>query len=99
MDGRQGNEMGTDFVDVIHHAVDDLTLEGLEHNGAVPCDELGLPAPAQDHTLPDIQDRDNRDDVAKLAGTGAFDVGIQFRLEKTQHAGSKVGWVKENCVG
>jgi hypothetical protein len=55
------------FIHIVDDAIYDLTLEWFEHDRAVPGDELGLAAPAQDHTFPDVEDGNYGDDVPELA--------------------------------
>ena len=54
MEGKKGC---THPGDVAYDAVNDLTLEGLEHNSVIACDELGLAVPG-DQTLADVRDGD-----------------------------------------
>lgn len=79
-------------------AVDDLSLERLEHDGAIARDELGLAVARDDHALADVGDGDDGDDEAELAGAGALDVRVELRLEVLLHARAEVGRVQHDRV-
>lgn len=87
------------LVNIIHHAIHDLSLERFEDYGAVAGDELGLAAAAEHHALPYVENRYDRDDVAELARTGALDIRIQLRLQELEHPGAEVRGVEKDCVG
>ena len=84
--------------DIVDDSIYDLALEGLEDNGAIARDELGLAVARDDHALADVRDGHDGDDEAKLAGAGPLDVGIELRLEVLLHARSKVGRVEHDRV-
>lgn len=79
-------------------SVDDLALEGLEHDSSIARDELGLAVAGDDHALADVRDGDDGDDEAELAGAGALDVGIELGLEVLLHARPEVGRVEHDRV-
>jgi hypothetical protein len=82
----------------VDDSVDDLALEGLEYDGAIARDELGLAVAGDDHALADVRDGDDGDDEAELAGAGALDVGIELGLEVLLHAWPEVGRVEHDRV-
>ena len=84
--------------DIVDHAIHDLSLKRLEHDGAVLGDKLGLPAPRQHHTGANVRYRDYSDDVSELAGTCPLDVGVEFGFEELEHSGAEVGGVEEDRV-
>lgn len=83
---------------VIDHAVDDLTIERLEHNCSISRDKLGLPASTHYHSPPDIQDWNHGNDIPELARTGALDIRVELGLEEGKHSRSKVTWMQKNGV-
>ena len=72
----------THLVNIVHHSIDHLALERLEDDRAVTRDKLCLTAPRQDHALPNIQNGDHRDDVAKLSRTSTLDVRVELGLQE-----------------
>jgi len=84
--------------DVVNDSVDDLALEGFEHDSAIARDELGLTVAGEDHALADVRDGDDGDDEAELAGAGALDVGIELGLEVLLHPRPEVGRVEHDRV-
>ncbi len=93
-----GRRRGAHPGDVVDDAVDDLALEGLEHDGAIAGDELGLAVSRDDHTLADVRDGDDGDDEAELAGASALDVRVELRLKVLLHARPEVGRVQHDRV-
>ena len=89
---------GTHLIDVVDDSIHHLPLERFEHDRAVPCHKLSLSATRHDHPLSNVQNRDDSNDVAELAGTGALDVGVQFRFEELEHPRAEVGRVEVDCV-
>ena len=65
--GIHGTMANPHLVDIVNHAIYHFTFERLEHNGAVPCNELGLAAPTDDHPFSDIEDRNDRYDVSECS--------------------------------
>jgi hypothetical protein len=85
---------GPYFVHIGDDTVHDLALERLEDNCTIACDELGLATAAEHHTLSDVKDGDDCDDVAELSRASSLDIGVELRLEELQHPRPKVGWVQ-----
>ena len=82
----------------MYDAVDDLSFKRLEHDSAISRDKLCLAVPGHDHAFADIRYRDDGDDEAELAGTGAFDVRVELRFEVLLHARPEVGRVQHDRV-
>lgn len=83
---------------VVHNAIHDLALERLEHDGAKAADELGLAAPGENEPFAMLQDVNDRDDVAVLAGARSLDIRIELPFEELGHARPEEGRVEQNRV-
>lgn len=89
----------TNLVDIVNHAIHYFTFEWLEHNGAIPRNELGLATPTDDHPFSDIEDRNDGYDVSESSWTCAFDICVQLGLQELEHPRTEVGRVQKDCVG
>jgi hypothetical protein len=87
------------LVHVVDNTVDNFTLERFEHDRTITRDKLGLTAPTENHAFSDVEDGDDSDDVAELAGAGSFYIGVELGLEELEHPRAEVGWVEKDGVG
>lgn len=88
----------THLGNVVHDTVYDLPLERLEHDRAVAGYELRLPTARKHHSLANVQDGDDGNDITKFSRAGALNVRVELGLEEVQHSRTEVGRVEENCV-
>lgn len=66
------------LVHVVDNSIYHLSLERFEHNGTITCYELGLSTSTEHHSLPNVKDGDDGDNVTELAGTRSLNVGVEF---------------------
>lgn len=83
----------THLVHIAHNPVHDLPLKWLEHDGAVSRYELRLSTSWHDHALPNVEYRDDRNDISKLARASSLYVGVELGLQEVEHPRPKVGRV------
>ena len=86
------------LVDIIYDSVHDLSLERLEDNGAIPCNELCLPTSWKDHPLADIENRNNRNDVAELNRACTLYICVQLAFKILQHPRAEIRRMQEDRV-
>lgn len=64
----------TDLADIVNDAIYDLSFEWFEYDSAIARHELCLARRWENHAFSNVQNGDDGDDVAELAGTCAFNV-------------------------
>ena len=89
----------THLVDIVHHPINNLPFERLEHNRPIPCHEFRLATTRQNHTRTNIENGYDSDDITECTRTSPFNVCVEFGFEVLCHARPEVGRVEENRMG
>lgn len=88
----------SDLVDLGDHSLQDLSLEGSEHDRLVLHWKLGESPARKEMSGSDRVDGGHGYDEAVLARTGSLDFVEKFLLDRHQELRTKVLWVKEDFV-
>lgn len=84
------------LVHLSHYALKDFTFKWFEDDGAISGHKFCLSISWKDYASADIGDGEDADDIPKLPGTCALDVGHELVLEILDHPWPEIRRMQQN---